>query len=111
MTLYKEWCDTTKEKEGRKHYWSFVEKAEGRDDIRDGLTETMRSHYDRLERIADDVARLGYLDAAKILMVIDPQIHDIMVAVRARRSEIFLQCCGREISRHRKQHVINAPWA
>lgn len=31
MALYKEWCDTTKEKEDRKHYWSFVEKAEGRE--------------------------------------------------------------------------------
>lgn len=61
MTLYEDWCDTTKETEGHKHYWSFVEKADGRDEICDALTETMRSHYDRLDRIADDVARLGYV--------------------------------------------------
>lgn len=73
MTLYKDWCDTTKETEGRKHYWSFVEKAEGRDEICDALTETMRSHYDRLDRIADDVARLGYVAAAKILNTVLPQ--------------------------------------
>ena len=73
MTLYEDWCDTTKETEGRKHYWSFVEKTDGRDEICDALTETMRSHYDRLDRIADDVARLGYVDAAKILNAVLPQ--------------------------------------
>lgn len=73
VALYKEWCDTTKEKKARKHYWSFVERAAGRDDIRGDLTETIRSHYDRLERIADDVARLGYVDAAKILNAVLPQ--------------------------------------
>ena len=33
----------------------------------------MRSHYDRLERIADDVQRLGYKVAAEILRALLPQ--------------------------------------
>ncbi|WP_430258886.1 HamA C-terminal domain-containing protein [Neorhizobium sp. IRS_2294] len=65
--LYKRWCDATKEKDKRKHYWTYVEKHAGRDEIRDDLAETVRSHYDRLERIADDVERLGYNVAASIL--------------------------------------------
>ena len=58
------------EKDKRKCYWTYVEKDGGRDEIRDDLAETIRSHYDRLERIADDVDRLGYKVAAKILSVI-----------------------------------------
>lgn len=73
MTLYKTWCETTKEKNARKRYLTLVERAGGRDEIRESLAETMRSHYDRLERIADDVARLGYAAAAKILSSEMPQ--------------------------------------
>lgn len=73
MPLYEEWCDTTKEKDGRKEYWCLVEKAGGREAIRASLAETVRSHYDRLERIADDVARLGYEGAAEILRAQLPQ--------------------------------------
>lgn len=32
---------------------------DGRDEIRDDLAETMRSHYDRLERMAENVEPLG----------------------------------------------------
>ena len=73
MGLYKKWCDATKEKDKRKRYWTYVEKDGGRDEIRDALAETMRSHYDRLERIADDVQRLGYEVAAEILRAQLPQ--------------------------------------
>lgn len=73
MALYAEWCDATKEKDERKQYWSLVEKAGGRDAIRASLAKTVRSHYDRLERIADDVARLGYEAAAEILRAELPQ--------------------------------------
>lgn len=58
MGLYESWCDATKSKDKRKHYWTYVEKDGGRDEIRDDLAETIRSHYDRLERIAEDVERL-----------------------------------------------------
>ena len=73
MGLYERWCDATKEKKKRKHYWTYAEKDTGRDEIRDDLAETVRSHYDRLERIADDVERLGYKVAASILSEAMPQ--------------------------------------
>jgi hypothetical protein len=73
VALYKKWCDATKEKNQRKQYWTLVEKDGGRDEIRDALAETMRSHYERLERIAEDVARLGFKIAAEILRAELPQ--------------------------------------
>lgn len=73
MALYDRWCDSTKEKNKRKHYWTYVEKDGGRDEIRDDLAETIRSHCDRLERIAEDVDRLGYTVAAQILREAMPQ--------------------------------------
>ena len=73
MGLYERWCESTKKKDKRKHYWTYVEKEGGRDEIREELAETIRSHYDRLERIADDVERLGYKVAAKILSEAMPQ--------------------------------------
>lgn len=73
MALYINWCDTTKEKDDRKQYWRLVEKDGGRDIIRTSLVETVRSHYDRLDRIAEDVVRLGYEAAAEILRAQFPQ--------------------------------------
>jgi hypothetical protein len=67
VELFKTWCDSDEEEDARKRYWSFSEKKGGRDAIRKALAKTMRSHYDRLERIADDVTRLGYKGAATIL--------------------------------------------
>ncbi len=73
MGLYKRWCEATKEQDKRKHYWTYVEKDGGRDEIRDDLAETIRSHYDRLELIAEDAERLGYTVAAAILREAMPQ--------------------------------------
>lgn len=73
MGLYKDWCAGKKEKTKRKRYWTYSEKLGGRAAIRDDLAETIRSHYDRLERIAEDVERLGYPVAAKILSEAMPQ--------------------------------------
>lgn len=73
MSLYERWCDATREEDKRKRYWTYVEKDGGRDEIRDDLAETIRSHYDRLERIAEDVDRLGYKVAAGILSEAMPQ--------------------------------------
>ncbi len=73
MGLFERWCDATKEKDKRKHYWTYVEKDGGREEIYHDLAGTIRSHYDRLERIADDVERLGYKVAAKILGEAIPQ--------------------------------------
>jgi hypothetical protein len=73
VRLYKKWCEATKKKNERKHYWTYVEKDGGRDEIRDHLAETIRSHYDRLELIAEDVKRLGYDVASEILSAEMPQ--------------------------------------
>jgi hypothetical protein len=70
--LFKTWCDSDEEEDARKRYWSFSEKKGGRDKIQTSLARTMRSHYDRLERIAEDVARLGYEGAATILAAAIP---------------------------------------
>lgn len=71
--LYGKWCTATKKRKKNKHYWTYVERDGGRDNIRGDLAKTIRSHYDRLERIADDVERLGYKVAAKILYEAMPQ--------------------------------------
>lgn len=73
MGLYKRWCKSTKEKDKRKHYWTYVERDAGRDEIRDDLAEIIRSHYNRLELIAEDVRRLGYEIASEILSAEMPQ--------------------------------------
>lgn len=73
MAIFKKWCDRTVDENGRRSYWTLVEKDGGRDKIRDKLVETVRSHYDRLEHISADVERLGYKAAAKILKAQLPQ--------------------------------------
>ena len=67
MGLYKRWCKASREKNKRKRYWTYVEKDGGREEIRGCLANTIRSHYDRLERIAENVDQLGYKVAAEIL--------------------------------------------
>jgi uncharacterized protein DUF1837 len=74
MGLFKTWCDVDEQEEARKCYWSFSEKQGGRKEIRKSLARTIRSHYDRLERIADDVSRLGYKRAATILAAEIPKM-------------------------------------
>lgn len=73
MGLYERWCESTKEKDKRKRYWTYVEKDGGRSEIAGDLVETIRSHYGRLELIAEDVKRLGYKVAATILSESMPQ--------------------------------------
>ena len=73
MAIYKSWCDRTEQSDGKKRYWALVEIDGGRDTVRGVLAETIRSHYDRLDRIADDIERLGYPQAVKILKSQLPQ--------------------------------------
>ena len=73
MGLYKHWCHASKHEDQRKRYWTYIEKEGGRGGISDELAKAMRSHYDRLEIIADDVARLGYAVASEILRAQLPQ--------------------------------------
>jgi hypothetical protein len=67
MALFDDWCKRSREENGRKRLWKFTEKANGRITVKDRLCETVRSHYDSLDRIADDVRDLGYTIAANIL--------------------------------------------
>jgi hypothetical protein len=67
MPLFDDWCETDEEREEKKRFWKLTEKADGREAILDDLASTVRSHYDSLERIADDVEELGYKAASAIL--------------------------------------------
>ncbi len=82
MSMFDRWCDTTVQKNGLKQYITMVEKPGGRAAIKDELAETVRGHYDDLQRIADDVEELGYGGAAAILKELLP------VGVRARAGDI-----------------------
>jgi hypothetical protein len=74
MPLYWDWCHREEQVDGRKRLWLLTEQEGGREAIWALLVETVRSHYDRLDRIADDVARLGYERAAHILRTRMPTV-------------------------------------
>ena len=67
MPLFDDWCDSNDQRTGKKSLWKLTEKSKGRATIKARLAETVRSHYDSLERIADTVKELGYESAAAIL--------------------------------------------
>ena len=67
MGLYDQWCDDGGEKAGLKRFLRLKERDGARTAILKDLGETVRSHYDRLDRIADDVDELGFDEAASIL--------------------------------------------
>ena len=67
MSLYDDWCDCVQQVDKPKRYYCYTEKPDGRAAILPGLGKLVRSHYDRLSRIEDDIAELGYPGASKIL--------------------------------------------
>jgi hypothetical protein len=67
MTLFAEWCDCRVSENGRKRLLRLTEKNGGRPAISAVLPEVVRSHYDDVKRVADDIAGLGYVKAAAIL--------------------------------------------
>jgi hypothetical protein len=73
MALFKDWCAGTQQKNRKKTFRAYSEKAGGRAKVLTQLGETVRGHYDQADRIADDVARLGYEGAAEILRALLPQ--------------------------------------
>jgi hypothetical protein len=73
MALFDNWCTSTEDGTNRKRLWKLVERPSGRDAVRAELGQRVRSHYDRLDRIADDVAALGYAGAAEILRELLPR--------------------------------------
>lgn len=73
MALFKDWCVSIKQKDKKKTLRTYTEKAGGRAAALEQLGEAVRTHYDQADRIADDVARLGYDGAAEILRALLPQ--------------------------------------
>jgi len=67
MSLFDKWCDLDSKQTKRKSLWKLTEKNNGRKTVRTQLCSTIRSHYDHLNRISDDIANLGYKAAARIL--------------------------------------------
>jgi len=73
MTLYKSWCTGTQKKTKKKTFSAYSEKKGSRAKVLAQLGENVKAHYDHADRIADDVARLGYAKAAEILRALLPQ--------------------------------------
>ncbi len=73
MALFKAWCAGTKDKSKKKTFRTYSEKDGGRAAVLTQLGEAVRTHYDQADRIADDVARLGYDGASEILRALLPQ--------------------------------------
>ena len=66
--MFEDWCDIEVTAHGeKKALCGLTEKAGGRAAIREDLVERVRSHYDKLEQIAEDVERLGFPGASAIL--------------------------------------------
>lgn len=66
--MFDEWCEIDEsEPDDRKTLVLLNERDGGRAAVKDELVERVRSHYDDLERIAEDVERLGFPGAATIL--------------------------------------------
>jgi hypothetical protein len=65
--MFDDWCNQEEQRDKRKRFWKLTEKTDGREKIQSKLAIKVRSHYDCLERIADDVEALGYEGAAAIL--------------------------------------------
>jgi hypothetical protein len=67
MAIFEDWCEFECTDKDTNRLWSLEEKGGGRAAIRARLIQTVRSHYDDLQRIADDVQQLGYDGAAAVL--------------------------------------------
>ncbi|MDF0497158.1 Hachiman antiphage defense system protein HamA [Bradyrhizobium yuanmingense] len=67
MPLFAEWCEFDSTISDKKRLLKLREKAGGRDAIANALALVMRSHYDDVSRIAQDVSDLGYGKASALL--------------------------------------------
>lgn len=66
--MFEDWCDIEETDHGEnKKLCGLREKAGGRAAVKADLIERVRSHYDKLEQIAEDVDRLGFPGASAIL--------------------------------------------
>ena len=82
MPLFDDWCDCNEQESGPKRLLRLTEKPGGRNVIADTFPDLVRSHYDNLERIADDIRDLGYPAAAAIMAERLPR------SARARSGEL-----------------------
>ena len=72
--MFDDWCELDETRLGdRKKLYIVTERPTGRATIRDELIERIRSHYDKLEQIADDIERLGFPQASALLKERMPQ--------------------------------------
>ncbi|MGO4562993.1 Hachiman antiphage defense system protein HamA [Rhizobiales bacterium 3FA27D7] len=67
MPLFDEWCECDVSENDRKRLLRYTEREGGRAGIAGRLPDLVRSHYDDMNRIAEDVAALGYAGAAALL--------------------------------------------
>ena len=67
MSLFSRWFATIKKGDNDASLWLLTEKVQQREQIQNEFCERVRSHYDDLNNITDDIAELGYEGAAKIL--------------------------------------------
>lgn len=67
MPLFDEWCECEATEDGRKRLLKFTERQNGRAAIAGRLPDLVRSHYDDMQRVAEDIAALGYAGAAALL--------------------------------------------
>lgn len=81
--MFDDWCEIDEATpDDRKTLVLLNEKAGGRAAVKEQLVERVRSHYDDLGRIAEDVERLGFPGAATILRERMPR------TARARSAEM-----------------------
>lgn len=80
--LFANWCDAEQAGEETRRLTKLRERQGGRVAVAAQLSETIRSHYDDVGRIAQDIVDLGYPQAAAILAERMPR------SVRARSGEL-----------------------
>lgn len=67
MTFFNKWYTKKREDDGQTSLWFIEEAANNRDSLIAELIHVVRSHYDDLDRIAEDISDLGFKAAEKIL--------------------------------------------
>jgi hypothetical protein len=122
MALFKARCTGTKHKSKKKTLRTYSEKDGSRTAVLEPLGEAVRTHYDRADLIADDVARLGYDGASEILRALLPQskrarsgdLGEILASDWLRRIWTFVfpsgGCDSRTGARSRCAATISSAW-
>lgn len=67
MPLFDDWCESVRVENGSKLSIRLVEKHAGRAAVMQQLPAVVRSHYDDVIQINEDIAALGFAQAAAIL--------------------------------------------